>query len=684
MRKFKLVAYTLLLISFILAGLQSCEKDKIIPVDNKVVKAQSSAKAIIFNVGGQELKSKEEEGMLEQTQLGELRENPFTVQKMREAYTRLYDLNADEVIKETDIYVKFMPNSDEDMMALYDTDEFFYDYPLEYEVINMGEYYQEIEQGSYPILYAIVKPDFEFPEVSYEIIDDLYMDKSDPLLLAESFYATGNKEDINEYVFMGGLSVSEVPSYDGGTILTIRIPPVPETDCPPGYEWRLLVDDSEPTLNNLPVYIWECMPVLDSSGGNENACGCQTNIDIRKPGGCVKVEDTELSTSGIASTYEPVRRVKVIIKDTWLTEDEVWTDDNGCWQVDKRYYGRAWMWVKFKSPWCQIRGVASNWKAAYQWASPIKDYVGVIWGPNFNNIQVNYNMYNVQGSQAHRYWGAATVNNSVHEFHDYAAQDGIAPPPLGLDIYAGRNTRWGYALMSAQDGLSAAAGAAMGGVFFFTGPFAPLIAVIGWGGTKAYLPDVHIGINLTTSDNLKSLAYHELAHTSHYASVGSLYWEQLVYAEIFANGHGDQNSNNAELIGVCESWAEYLGGHLYVDRTYGGMNSLSFQGDTWERLLERTWNEFQNHVPIGLHNDLVDIGEPPINPIFSLNTACNQREAGCTVINDNVSGFTNAQMFSCLTPFTSTYGQYQDCLITNHLGSTSNTAVQVNALFNSY
>ncbi|GJM35675.1 MAG: hypothetical protein DHS20C18_46760 [Saprospiraceae bacterium] len=235
--------------------------------------------------------------------------------------------------------------------------------------------------------------------------------------------------------------------------------------------------------------------------------------------------------------------------------------------------------------------------------------------------------------------------------------------------------------MSVQNQLSEAAGTALGLATSWAGPFAPLIAVIGWGVTQAYLPDVYIGVNFNKSDRLKSLAYHEIAHASHFTQVGSSYWEELVIAEIFANGHGDQNSDGAELIAVCESWADYIGGHLYVDRTYGG----NFSGiRSWEDQLERTWNESQNHIPVGLYHDLVDVGESSFISGGISVTACNQADSGCTTIADQVSGFSNVQMFSCLTPLTFTIEQFRDCLITNHLGSTSNTAAQVNTLFNSY
>lgn len=389
------------------------------------------------------------------------------------------------------------------------------------------------------------------------------------------------------------------------------------------------------------------------------------------------MEDTEFSTPGTPSTFLPVRRVEVIAYDGWFNIDITHTDDGGCWKINDEYHGNAWFWVKFKNDRCKIRGTGSNWKAAWQWLTTITDYVGKLPGPTYNNISVNYNMWTSNGSNAHRYWGAATVNNALHEFHDYAAQDGITPPPNGLDIYVGHNQTYGYTLMSTQLALSAAAGAAMAGATFWTGPVSGLIGVIGFGATLAYLPDVYIGINFPRSDRQKSLAYHEIAHASHYAQVGFGYWLQLVTAEIFANGHGNSGSFDAGRIAVCESWADYLGGHLYTHRTYGGSSSL---GITWATRLERTRDESTSHIPVGLYNDMADVGEP----FFALGiTACNQDGTGCTAIPDAVSGFTNAQMFSCLTSSTTTPAGFISCA-SSFAGATGNTPASIATLFASY
>ncbi len=648
--------------------LASCQKESLFN-DQSITPEDSGP--IVFNVSDQSVMSRSSDSTgLIQTILGDNRQNPFTVEKMAEAHRNLYDSGIQQM-EATELYIKFMPSSLEHISALEQTDVFLYDFPLEYEVLEMGDYYQEVNEGTYPELYAIVSLDFVFPDVPYQTIAQLYLDRSDPLLIAESFKLTGNEDEIHSYI----LNSTGLLPGDLGDEVQPLIPEPPE--CPPGCIAVLNID-----ITTTPVsweWICDCNPPPPPPP-TINSCGCEVYPNRRKPGGCVKVEDTQLSTPWVTNTYAPVRRVKVIMKDSWFTQDKTWTDDGGCWKINNEYKGRAWMWITFKNDRCRIRGTEKNWRAVYQWLITINDFVGMMWGPTFNDISVNYHMWTSLGSKGHLYWGAATVNNALHEFHDFAASDGISTPPDDLDIYIGRNHRYGYTLMSAQNGLSSAAAAAMGLATYWTGPFAPVIAIVGWAFWRTYLPDVKIGIKFENSDQLKSLAYHEIAHASHYAQVGSAYWEQLVYAEIFANGHGDQYSNGADIIAVCESWAEYLGGHHYVHRSYGNATSI---GRTWESLVERTWNETPNHIPIGLHHDLVDIGEPPLDP-STMNTACNQKEAGCAVINDDVSGFSNAQMFSCLTYSTSSIDEYQDCMRVKYLGSTSNNTTDFDNLYNSY
>ena len=204
------------------------------------------------------------------------------------------------------------------------------------------------------------------------------------------------------------------------------------------------------------------------------------------------------------------------------------------------------------------------------------------------------------------------------------------------------------------------------------------------GIVNQFFPDMFVGIRYLQSDDLKSLAYHEIAHTSHYMLVGPDYWSKLVAAEVAADGHGNQFSNDAGRIAICESWAEYLGGHHYVHRTYGATNSVPRD---WEINLERTWNETVNHITVGLHHDLVDEGEPTFfnSQSSSVVSACNQDELDiCTIVEDQVSEFTNAQIFQSIPRQVTNIEQFRQRLITTQLSNTANSVNQINALFDSY
>ncbi|TAK39331.1 MAG: hypothetical protein EPO28_10820, partial [Saprospiraceae bacterium] len=494
-----IVASILLLWLLSFAGITGCKKDS--PLNPQ--QAEPSSNSTPSN----SIISRSDEGDEgTKTVLGQLRENPFKVEKMTQAHNNLYGSSLTQMAT-THLYVKFLPASPDDISLLEATDLFFFDFPLEYEVVEMGDYYQELEEGNYPDLYAVVEIGFLFPEVDYEVIANLYLDKSDPLLIAESFRLTGNLSELQDHIRLTGLKPEEL----GGDVQAL-IPLEPE--CPPGCIAVLQINTT--TIPVSFTWICDCNPPPPPPPPT-NACGCPKFPSNRKPAGCVKVEDTELSTAGIPSTFEPVRRVKITAWNGWFDLDYAETDDNGCWRINDEYSGNAWFWLKFKNNRCKIRGVGNGVQNAWRWLTTITDYVGKFAGPNFSNIEVNYNMWANNGSNAHRYWGAATVNNALHEFHDFDATDGINPPPNGLDVYVAKNQTQGNAFMAQHLGSDLAAAAVESGITGnhpFFAPFATLISITSFTITDiivSFWPDVTIGIDRQDSDWLKHTAYHEFA-----------------------------------------------------------------------------------------------------------------------------------------------------------------------------
>ena len=85
-----------------------------------------------------------QEGMIE---LGEELEDPYSIMNIQKAYTRLKSI--DSTVYEIDLkpnkkYIRFLPKTDEEFQLLKDdTTLILYDFPLNFEVLKMGDYYHD-------------------------------------------------------------------------------------------------------------------------------------------------------------------------------------------------------------------------------------------------------------------------------------------------------------------------------------------------------------------------------------------------------------------------------------------------------------------------------------------------------------------------------------------------------------
>lgn len=622
----------------------SCKKDEPIIQSGSLTAREDNYPPIVSGNG-----TYDEDTVSIPTILGSVRVNPYSVEVMTQAWNSLYPNNQIVSLTPTHLYVKFSPINADELKLIDQTGEMLYDYPLENEMIQLGDYYPQPGKDI-PDYWAVVCPGFQSPISGYQIISQLVIPPYESILTKTAFDLTSN--------------IWSTPEDPISTPLQIN--------CAPG------TPDFPNCLNALNKHYGDgqngdgdpCYPFVGGGGDIiNNACGCPVYSDQRKPGGCVKVKDVE------KNIFQGVRRVKIIMKDTWFTEDETWTDDNGCWKIDERYHGKAWMWIKFVNDRCKIRGTKTGLNVLTGWIDPVKDYLGKIRsGPPYNNIEVRYDIWQNQGSQAHVHWGAATVNNALHEFHDYSPVEGINTPPTVLDIYVGRNHAYGYAIMSSQYLISNTAFSLLLLSTRFISPFDPLLILVGNNALRRYLPDVYIGINYKSSDRLKLLAYHEIAHASHWTKAGTSFWNDLVITEATNNGHGNSGSSGAGLSAIAESWAEHVA-LTYTHNTYGGQNTAYWDG-SWAATRERVRNEDTHHIPIGLYNDFID----GLNEEWS----CNYFSGGCGTVLDWVQGYSNGQMFNLLTGSTTSPTIFKDKFIQTYANGNQLLINQINGLFNSY
>lgn len=110
--------------------------------------------------------------------LGDRLENPYKTENMAKALKSLYPTKADRVeISTTNLYVRFLPADDSEYELLIAKGVQMLDHPLDYDILVEGDWYHDpdVPEDDMTWQYAVVDPDFEFPDVRYEIIDECYI-----------------------------------------------------------------------------------------------------------------------------------------------------------------------------------------------------------------------------------------------------------------------------------------------------------------------------------------------------------------------------------------------------------------------------------------------------------------------------------------------------------------------------
>lgn len=123
--------------------------------------------------------------------LGEKLENPYSVENMQKALDNLKNSNVsaksssvnDIEITTTHLYLRFKPKNEEELNILKaDSTLVLYDYPLDYEITEIGDFYKDPEvTGDQPTYqYCAVLVDKKLPEgVEHELLANLFIPDED-------------------------------------------------------------------------------------------------------------------------------------------------------------------------------------------------------------------------------------------------------------------------------------------------------------------------------------------------------------------------------------------------------------------------------------------------------------------------------------------------------------------------
>ncbi len=358
----------------------------------------------------------------------------------------------------------------------------------------------------------------------------------------------------------------------------------PTVDCNSGGVEPLAVPCAPNTTWHHCSQIFIPTPLNPVGGGTTNSCGCYMNDEQNKPSGCIQVRDTQFP---VGLDYQGVRRLKVYVKDLYFFGRETWTNHEGCWLIDHRYFGGIHPWIDWYNSNISFRAMRGF--DYTQLGHHLKQNCGTHGGGIYNDFQVQHISFADNSSIRRTFWVASTSMNAFYEFNGYANAEGIgtAHGANALSFWllngdAGSAAAPMLKHLQTNTSLGNVVGTSInliGSLFLPLGGYiAPTIA--------ANLPDVlyNYGISGLRSDGLKELCYHELAHVSHYrglpaADRDNYWWANIL--RIVSNDqlgdnppYGSANTTGAGRTAIMESWASHIGS-LFADKQYGVKNSFS-------------------------------------------------------------------------------------------------------------
>jgi hypothetical protein len=488
--------------------------------------------------------------------LGQQLANPYTVANMQQAVNVLYGGNYP--ISATHLYVRFKPSSVEQLMTLEETEDLeLQNYPMDYEVVQDGDYYQDPNLGTeeFGWLYTVVQVGYNFPAgIQNEIIDSLYLPEDNLVL-----------EEMAESMAAGGQYQST--SSESGTVTIQRTDTTMES----------FSFDPEPC--GCDPYAIECVPNPGCESGGGGGGG---GNDPRIPRGTIQVQDMSVCSGPI--TDAAVRQARIVCK-RWFKIDRTYTNDQGQFVSSKRFNNKVKVNLKTKNNHAIVRKVRGI--RLWQMLFPVKRRIGVFDQGAMAGIThlIRKPSPTAANDPELPYWVAATTHNSVLEYRQYATEFGIGQPPASLKILV---TNWGFQrgagaapMWNKCSSLSSDFSTFQEYIEFFIAMSTYVTQANLFGFLKNQM-DVVIGYAATngdydcrlTSASVRSIAYHELGHASHYAQAGCDYWQAYrvrianeLITSFGADPYGDGTETNAGVVAVGEMWGNHCE-KLFSERHY--------------------------------------------------------------------------------------------------------------------
>ena len=237
--------------------------------------------------------------------------------------------------------------------------------------------------------------------------------------------------------------------------------------------------------------------------------------------------------------------------NSFVKFDSAYTDRDGYYTMSKKYSSR----LRYRLVFQNQKGFAIGVNLILVPASV--STLGQA-GPEGVNITIT-------SDSDEKLFKRCVVNNSAYDYYSRCDVNdlGITLPPSDLRLWIFNGMNVSSAVM-----LHHGAVISMSMIEAFLSSFSSLISFL--------LPDITLGTSESRDyRSIYSLTCHELAHASHFAKVGTGYWNEYIWyivdSYIRTGGltYGDGASESAGYCEIGESWAYYLQSRMFKDR-YGG------------------------------------------------------------------------------------------------------------------
>jgi hypothetical protein len=450
-------------------------------------------------------------------------------------------------INSTDLYVRFLPkDSIQYKRLMTDTTLTLFDFPLDYEIEQTGEFYHDpTVPGVYTWLYTKVPKNYIFPEgITYEVIEELFIMENSPYYSEEKMNEDGLKK---------------APSVAGENMNDLLRTLEAVAFFNAGYKYgNLKSADNQPEgmqkikLKVKKRFLWH------------------TWYDYEYfPSGTIKVQSNhEMDRYGNTILYSsltevPLKGVKVHFWDGFFKWNSDYTDENGnylseTYYNNDLYYDLYFMGRNGNNSWTMDRVML--WTVCL-WVQKL----------SLGSGRESNDGYSTTIKTSSGGWDASVTNNAFYEYMTLTDREGLTRPPTDLKVallesggmcstplFQNHTNTYTTAILSGFIAYALASG----------GSGAP--ATVTYMAFLNSLPDITISGGRLYDDRITDFyedIWHELAHASTFERIkedvgytkASALWSDFIVTEIgHSDNYGSKGDNNWQQIALYEGWAMYI------------------------------------------------------------------------------------------------------------------------------